>query len=229
MLDNPELNEAYRGMADLTWKTMDSDDLTAMTLMYKRHKQLHEAERESKRDARWKMLLWRRKQSYKDQQANEMVTRWFKSKPGAKRLIVFYGNAGFAATGRREKAVPTKEWVLRLLHAMKRNNIPGGILMTSEYLTSQMCHKCFDLTKPKRDAAGAEMRDLRCCTGTCALGSPNNCRDLNRDKNAAINIYKAGWAFVKGKDRPAYLTKDWKDQILLHQEDEDAPVLPTLM
>lgn len=214
MASRPDLAAAYGGMAELTWKTFDSDALRRATLNYLDHKDLHDAERVSKRNALWKMLIWRRKTSYMDRHANEMVKRWYASKPGAERLIVFYGNGSFAPTGRREKAVPTKAWLERLLKAMKRNAIAGGILMTGEAYTTQMCHKCHGLTAPMEDEERGDHRDLRCCTGACAADFPNNCRGLNRDRNAAINIYKAGLAYIKGEDRPGYLTKAWKEECL---------------
>jgi hypothetical protein len=37
---------------------------------------------------------------------------------------------------------------------------------------------------------------------------------LNRDRNAAINIYKAGWAYIMGEARPVWLTKAWKEECL---------------
>jgi len=213
MESKPDLQQAYRDMADLGWKTMSVESLTAMTQAYINHQEQHDSERLDKRSRLLKMLLWRRKQSYQDQQADSMVTRWFASKKGAKQLIVFYGNGSFAPTGRREKAVPTKEWIKRLLQAMKRKKIPGGILMTGEYLTTQMCHKCGDLTKEVK--VGNEVsRDLRCCRGACTEGHPNNCRVLNRDRNAAINIYKAGMAYIKGEERPRHLTKAGKEEYL---------------
>lgn len=213
MADNDSLRGCYQDMAQLTWKTTDEQRFMDMVNLILDSQPTHAAERRSKRQALWKMVLWRRKMSYKDQRANEMVRRWMESKPGATHLVVFYGNGGFKPTGRGERAVPTKEWVVRLLHAMKRRGVSGGILMTGEYLTTQMCHKCHALTSDGNED-GTVNRDRRCCRGACAVGSPNNCRALNRDRNAAINIYKAGWAYLKGEARPKWLTKAWKEECL---------------
>lgn len=213
MTGNERLRGCYQEMAQLTWKTVDEGRFMEMVNLVIAQLPTHKEERRSKRQALWNMVLWRRKMSYKDQRANEMIKRWMESKPGATHLVVFYGNGGFAPTGRGERSVPTKEWIVRLLHAMKRRGISGGILMTGEYLTTQMCHKCHALTSEGNED-GTVNRDRRCCRGTCATGSPNNCRALNRDRNAAINIYKAGWAYIMGEARPVWLTKAWKDECL---------------
>jgi hypothetical protein len=200
---------------------VDEARFKAMASLVLDRQPVHRRERASKRQALWKMVLWRRKQSYKDQRAVEMVKRWLGSKPGAERLVVLYGNGGFAPTGKGERAVPTKEWVVRLLHAMKRLNIKGGILMVGEYLTTQMCHKCHALTSEAHNEDGTVNRDRRCCRGACAAGSPNNCRALNRDRNAAINIYKAGRAYLLGEARPEWLTKAWKDALIVADRPTD--------
>jgi hypothetical protein len=222
MAGDDRLRGLYQDMSLLTWKTVDEARFMDMVNLLLDRQPTVYAERRSKRQARWRMVLWRRKTSYKDQRANEMVRRWMASKPGATHLVVFYGNGGFARTGRRERSVPTKEWIVRLLQAIKRLGVEGGILMTGEYLTTQMCHKCHALTSEALNEDGTVNRDRRWCRGACAAGHPNNCRALNRDRNAAINIYKAGWAYLRGEARPEWLTKAWKEMCLNAADHQNA-------
>jgi hypothetical protein len=72
--------------------------------------------------------------------------------------------------------------------------------MTGEYLTTQMCHKCHALTSEARNEDGTVNRDRRCCRGTCAVGSPNNCRALNHlsdtQKQRCVSLSNYAYIFV---------------------------------
>ncbi len=214
---DPRLRAAYTEMSEHAWKTCSVDELEAMVAVCTTHEEVLSAERESKEASLWSMRCWRRKTAYKDRVASQMLTRWQQAAgdiagaPGPKPAVVLaFGNAGFSPTGRGEKSVPTKAWVLAFVHAFKRMRAPGGVLMTSEYFTTLMCHRCECLGEEMRDGDGRVLRNIRYCRSAICAANQNNCTVRNRDRNAAISIGKAGKAFVRAEDRPHYLTKEGK-------------------
>lgn len=222
----PDLRAAYSAMSNVAWKTVDVNVLLNMVDTCTVHADALRAERQSKRNALAAMVVWRRKNAVKDQVVSQFLRKWDVERKalGKKAVIVGYGNASFAPTGRREKAVPTKDLILRFTKAFRRLDISGGVVMTGEYLTTQMCHGCRCLTEEVKDADGHVDRNLRCCRGQCGQGHANNVMLRNRDRNAAINILIAlvGWLSSDGR-RPDYLTKAYKDKLLAgwrpHEQD----------
>ena len=71
-------------------------------------------------------------------------------------------------------------------------------MMTNEHLTTKMGHRCECETEAVvRD--GREVRDVRCCSSALCARGTNNRTEFDRDRNAAINILKAGVACIERK------------------------------
>lgn len=162
------------------------------------------------------MLLWRRKNAYKDQYVSQTVRAWDYERRSRNMDAVFsaFGNGGFAPTGRDEKTVPTKDMVRRFSRAFKRLGVPGGVVMTSEYLTTQTCHRCEGRTEEVR-VDGSVVRGIRHCSGACGTRGHNGRLVRNRDRNAAVNILKAFVAWLRNEARPRYLTKAGKEEFVV--------------
>jgi hypothetical protein len=112
-------------------------------------------------------------------------------------VLVAYGAAHFAPSGRGELPVPTTTAFKRVKRAFPHTDA------VDEYATSKMCPTCHGkLAKVGTVEGGSwhEVRGLRMCNNACG-------RCANRDKAAARNILAAGLAVRRGQGRPAYLAR----------------------
>eukprot|EP00798_Chlamydomonas_sp_ICE-L_P017744 gene17744-24104_t len=122
--------------------------------------------------ARWKMLLWRRKRSVIMQ--HYAATIRHVALPGTP-VVYGYGDAGFAACGRGEQAVPTtgKIYLLRRVASCLRDVSPSIATPVDEMRTTMCCHGCgevmVDIKPPNRFAA--ELRGLKLCRGCGVNGN----------------------------------------------------------
>ena len=96
------------------------------------------------------------------------------------RPVIAYGDAAFSASGRGERAVPTRGMAI----AASRH---GRLAMVDEYNTTKCCCECGSVTRKvlsRVDGESREVRGLRRCES-------NACRTVplkSRDYNAACNI-----------------------------------------
>ena len=74
-----------------------------------------------------------------------------------------------------------------------------------EFRTTRMCYKCGSRMNDVFDAAGVEVRGLKCCP---VCSEREHTRKLrNRDANAAQNIWLIADHIYRDLDRPAHLTR----------------------
>lgn len=95
------------------------------------------------------------------------------------RVVVAYGSASFAPTGKGEVAVPTSR-------AFKECRARFETHVVSEFRTSMVDHETLTVLQLVRNLeTGREIRGLRWC---CSTTQENRKRMVSRDQNAAINI-----------------------------------------
>lgn len=114
--------------------------------------------------AHWKMLLWRRKRSVLMQFYSSVVKAM--AAPGAP-VVIGTGDAGFAASGKGEKAVPTqgaRYELRRALKAMKQRNRQSLHVYLDERRTTMCCARCGAVLEGIRGDDGFELRGLKVCT-----------------------------------------------------------------
>jgi hypothetical protein len=114
------------------------------------------------------------------------------------KVLVAYGAAHFAPSGRGERAVPTTTAFKRVKRAFPHTDA------VDEYATSKMCPTCRGkLTEvwARVDGLWREERGLRKCNNACG-------KFVNRDKEAARNMVVVDLAERNGKPRPAYLARN---------------------
>ena len=101
-----------------------------------------------------------------------------------RRLVIFDGTVGFAASGKGESAVPTTSRAKILRNVLKSySELRWTIVPTSEHNTTKLHHRCLQETHPWK-VRGKNCRDLRWCS-TCKSR-------FSRDRNAARNILCIG-------------------------------------
>lgn len=119
-----------------------------------------------------------------------------RSAPG--KVLVAYGAAHFAPSGRGELAVPTTTAFKRVKRAFPHTDA------VDEYATSKMCPACRGKLTEVWTRAGDRWRverGLRKCNNACGTF-------VNRDKAAARNMVLVGLAKRNGRGRPAYLARN---------------------
>ena len=117
--------------------------------------------------ARWKMLLWRRKQSVLAQHYSQLIRQH--SVPG-QPVIFGRGDGQFSATGRGEQSVPTKGAAGALhktLGALRTRNPRSCAVMLGEVGTTLKCSRCHQVLKDVFDDRGRALRGIKECRGCC--------------------------------------------------------------
>jgi len=167
---------------------------------------------------RLKMLSYRRKDSCVIQRFAHMIRKPLRKR---KAVIIGYGSAGFAPTGKGETSVPTTRVAKLMSRYLRSCKIEHRIVGVDEFRTTLMCHHCHERTSKVRDPeTGEQCRDLMMCenkeckcnkaeTGYRGLKSCSKTGSvlLNRDANAAINILQCLKSMVHGTERPTYLQR----------------------
>jgi hypothetical protein len=121
-----------------------------------------------------------------------------------RKVIVGFGQAKFASTGRGEMAVPTTQ-------AFKECARMWHTRLVDENYTTCVCHDCDGRTRDVRteryindELVVGFNRAVRRCTSKCkATGRSLKHRDLN----AALNILRCLNAELAGTPRPTALTR----------------------
>ena len=112
----------------------------------------------------------------------------------SRKVVIAYGSAKIAPTGKGESAVPTG----KLYSEVSKRFETHGV---DEFRTSKVSNRTGELlTKVYRIDSKQEVRGLRWC------GSTSNGKFLDRDMNAAINILRC---FLGGEsNRPSELSRE---------------------
>ena len=151
--------------------------------------------------ALWRQRLFRFKRRSLDKLANRLIHAGDMRRP----LVLGYGDAGFAPTGRGEKSVPTTNVTRALLRA-KRRTQGRTIVMTGvwEFRTTLCCCACGSITSGAPCAPGqGTSRRLRLCTHCNESGDKRR----DRDVQAARNILWLLQYMYYGVERPEYLCR----------------------
>ena len=157
-----------------------------------------------KEHVRRKMLMYRKRRMVLDQTAQRIVDPKASHIDDKKTrgVILGVGQAIFKSRG------PTKQLLKALIRAMKRlraEGRPAFIVFVDEYLTTQLCHRCFGQTrsplkkvknKPGMKVADHRFRDCPHC------GSQSAPKRWGRDTNAALNILRNLLAMLMGTQVP---------------------------
>lgn len=209
-INNPNLAAIYDDMSKHTWRTPNLGDFLGMVECFLSHKNaLTEEHIVSKEHALWRMLLWRKKMSVMMRAVARTVRRC-DLKPNTK-VILSVGNAKFASTGRkgaereRHGGVPTKRIGKLMVRTMRCLKLRFVYMEVDEYLTTRCCHKCGTRMNDVYDAAGVEVRGLKCCPECSRRESTIKTR--NRDANAAKNMWMITDNLIRGLERPSYLKR----------------------
>ena len=139
-------------------------------------------------DDLWKEKLRRRwgQQSFRVYGGKKRAfARFWKQYEDDKSTVVLYGSSKFAATGRGEVAAPVSR-------AFKEVKYRFPVKVVDEYRTTRIHHECMtDMKLVKSIKSSRPVHGLRWCC------SPNCCKFVERDMNAAINILKCGTTDVR--------------------------------
>lgn len=207
----PEYQKSIEKLSEDTWRTgslnMFMETVKTFSINFSVH---YKYNVEGVKQAKWRMLLWRKKLSIMSQMYSHTV-RKVKNLPKDTILVMAIGDAKITSTGlkgkerKRHGGCPTnrKHKIMeRTLKCMRRNY---EVLYVDEYNTSQYCHKCEKKMKDHYED-NKVVRGLKDCH-SC---SQNALKTRNRDLNASINILKIAECFIKGIDRPSYLQRKKK-------------------
>jgi hypothetical protein len=149
--------------------------------------------------ALWRQRLFRYKRSSLDRLANRLISAGDPRRP----LVLGYGDAGFAPTGRGEKSVPTSAVTRALLRAKRRSKRTVVITGVWEFRTTLCCCACGGTTCGATLTSGRTSRRLRLCTHCNESGDKRR----DRDVQAARNILWLLQYMYYGADRPEYMCR----------------------
>lgn len=144
----------------------------------------------------WAMRLYR----FKKRSQDKAVQKVFDKGKGLP-LILGFGDAKFACTGKNEKAMPTVEIMKAFYKARYRYNGKVIFKKIDEHRTTLCCCACGHMTTSPMKPNGRRSGRLRLCS---------NCNETNgklrdRDVQAARNILWLTQHVVYGCERPSYL------------------------
>lgn len=161
----------------------------------------------NKEHAKMKMLCYRRKVKCLTQRWNKVINMGPRKAP----LMIGYGAAKFASSGKGEVPVPTSGVAKALFKTLKSRGIPFSIVPIDEYKTSQMCSCCGCQLKSfyETNESGKRIqnRGLKLCYSELCKATKVNPVLRNRDHNAAENIRKVLESYIKTQKRPDYLRR----------------------
>lgn len=115
--------------------------------------------------ARWKMLLWRRRQSVLAQYYAGIIK---KHAPKGAPVVLGRGDAGFASMGRGETSVPTTgvaKAAQKALGSLRTRNPKSCMSSLDEMRTTLTCHRCGSVLRDVLDDQGRALRGLKECRG----------------------------------------------------------------
>jgi hypothetical protein len=174
--------------------------------------------------ARWRMAMWRKKRSYLSKKVNAILEH---ARRNRQDVVIGYGSAGVAPTGKGELAMPTTGITKAFIRAFRDIRALGcraKMEMIDEFNTTKCCHRCGHEMKrtwkmrwnseesqrwiPERrrmlGLTWVENRRIRSCHFCERENEPVR---RNRDLNAALNILAALEAKLDGRPRPEHLRR----------------------
>ena len=187
---DPELQAANQELSLTTHKGLCLEDFQAYLEVYWRHEETLWKHYLKSHWAQWRFRVYGGKKRAIDKFLNQVEN------DGTQRdVVVAYGSAKFAPCGKGELAVPTTG-------AYRACSLRFQTHLVSEYATTKICYGCQCALCPVRTSAVREnrksqnVRGLRWCESTM-------CRKfLDRDLNAAVNIYSCFQAACQRQERP---------------------------
>ena len=217
---NAGLREAQERLSSETFKTSNTETFVSTLRVDKEVRPTIWAEHSRVEYAKWRMLLFRRKRETLTQAIRSAVL--VDGKVPDAPLVVAVGSASMAPTGKGEQAVPVKEWVrvlrwvlqnLRVRRGKRTSGLPNTLetllFGVWEHNTTAKCFGCHHANDKvyKFDDNGATQEDrrLRTCSHCPVSADQQAPKRLNRDGNAAKNIWMASMAVLQRRPRPAYL------------------------
>lgn len=158
----------YLGAGNCKWRTARADEFAAMT---RRLRHVHDImAAEYVYDtwyARWRMLLWRRRQSVLAQYYADILRRYA---PRGAAVVLGRGAAGFSSSGRGEPSVPTSgmgKAAVKALSALRKRHPKTLLQPLAEDRTTLACHRCGGVLRDILGDDGRVLRGLKECHGGC--------------------------------------------------------------
>jgi hypothetical protein len=110
------------------------------------------------------------------------LDRFWKRDVCAEGATIAYGNAGFASSGRGEKAVPTTE------ASKAAARFAARVVWVDEYCTTKCCCACGTVLSGVRSRTGDKLRGLLRCGSNVCRGAPLKSRDWNAATNMLFKL-----------------------------------------